>query len=142
MSSLHPLARSVDHPAPLRGSASSLVVLTGLFAAPAAWSMQLIVSYALIGDRCAAPLTVMGKAILFIAGVLAIAATLIGLVAAYRTWTQTRHEGPGGYHEGLTAGAGRTRFLGLCGLVASSIFALAAVFEMLVPFLGTSCPLG
>ena len=142
MSSLHPLARGVNHPAPLRGRASPLLVAAGLFAAPIAWSLQLLISYALIGDRCDAPLTGPVKTILFIAGVLAIVATLIGLIAAYHTWRQTRDEGQGSYHEGLTSGVGRTRFLGLCGLVASSIFAVAAVFEMLVPLLGTSCPLG
>ena len=140
MSSLHPLARKVDHPAPLRSRVSPRLVVAALFAAPIAWSSQLLLSYSLIGDACATSLPPVRVTILVAVGVLAIAVALIGLAASYRIWGRTRAEATGDHHAGLTTGAGRTRFLGLCGLVGSTIFAIAAVFELLVPFLGSPCP--
>jgi hypothetical protein len=141
MSALHPLAKGVEHPAPLRGNASSLLVVAGLFIAPAAWALQLLVSYGLNGDACGGSKSwESGRSPLDVAiGVIAVVACLLGLCAAHRTWRLTRHEGPGDHHEGLTAGLGRTRFLALCGIVGSSIFSVASIFELLVPFLVVPC---
>jgi len=142
MSALHPLAKGVEHPAPLRNSASPGLVVAGLFTAPAAWSLLLLVSYGLNGDACGASTGLQGggRSPLELAiGLIAVVACLLGLRAAHRTWRLTRHEGPGDHHEGLTAGLGRTRFLALCGIVGSSIFSVASVFELLVPFLVVPC---
>ncbi|RUX76891.1 hypothetical protein EN925_37075 [Mesorhizobium sp. M7A.F.Ca.US.006.04.2.1] len=144
MSALHPLAKGVQHPSPLRHEAPWWLVSVGLIAAPAAWSLQLLVSYVLNGDRCAAgrlgALPFEPTAMLYaIIGVIAVATSILGLWAAHRTWRLTREEGSGDHHEGLTTGIGRTRFLGLSGIVSSSIFIVGAVFALLVPFLVSPC---
>ncbi len=142
MAALHPLARGVEHPAPQRGNVSFMLVVAGLFLAPAAWSLQLLVSYGLHGDGCgaSAALSHGGRSPLDTAiGAVAVLACLVGLWAAHRVWWLTRTEGPGDHHEGLTAGLGRTRFLGLCGIVGGAIFLTASIFELLVPFLVMPC---
>jgi hypothetical protein len=144
MTALHPLAKGVQHPAPLRRNIPAWSVLAGLFAAPLAWSLQLLVSYGLNGDACSeggivAHTSTLKFGVLLSGGILAILLCCAGLLAAFRTWRLTRDEGPGDHHEGLTAGAGRTRFLGLCGMIAGSIFLIASLCELLVPFLVSPC---
>jgi hypothetical protein len=107
--------------------------------------LQLMISYVVIGDRCrvGSALGALGfgpKAIaLECVGFGAVVVCVLGLWAAHRTWRLAREEGPGDHHEGLTAGVGRTRFLGLCGIVASSIFVVGAAFEFTVPILVLPC---
>lgn len=72
-------------------------------------------------------------------GVAAVLVSLFALWAAYRTWRLTRQEAEGDAHEALSVGAGRTRFLGLCGMVASSIFIVGTLFLLLVPILESPC---
>lgn len=145
MKELHPLAPAVPHPAPLRHLAPKWLLLSALFAAPIAWGLQLLVSYAVIDDRCSvasAPVQGADGATVLVLGVisvLAIAISLGGLGSALRIWHLTREEGSGRHHETLTSGYGRTRFLGLCGIVGSLTFLAAAIFEFLVPLLVSPC---
>jgi hypothetical protein len=139
MTALHPLAAGVEHPAPLRHRVPVWQLIAGLFAAPAAWSAQLLVSYGLSGDRCRPDVMPgLGFVVTVISG-LAVAVCLFGIWSAYRSWRLTRDEGPGDHHAGLTAGIGRTRFLALCGLVGDGIFLIATLFNFLVPLLVSPC---
>jgi len=145
MTSLHPLANSVTHPSPKRHDASAWIVLSGLFAAPSSWAVQLLVSYLLTGDRChdvaeqgQAAFTLANAAVAIL-GALAITGCGLGFWAAYRTWQRTREEAPGDHHEGLSGGRGRTRFLGLCGMTSGVIFLVASIVELLVPMFESAC---
>lgn len=145
MTALHPLAHGVEHPSPMRHLAPAWLVLAGLFAAPAAWSVQLLVSYGLDGDACnavlaAGPVPFGPKTVLLtVIGIMAVAICVFGFWAAQRTWRLTREEKPGDHHHGLTAGTGRTRFLGLSGMIAAVIFIIGSVFALLVPLLESPC---
>ncbi len=145
MTALHALAKGVEHPAPLRQKAPAWLVTVGLFAAPVAWLLQLLVSYGLNGDLCrsgaaiGAQGPVARSVLLAIIGIFAVAICLLGLVSAFRTWRLTRREAPGDHHAALTAGVGRTRFLGLSGMVAGCIFLIATLFALLIPFLISPC---
>ena len=145
MTSLHPLANSVAHPSPRRNDVAPWLMLGGLFGAPASWSLQLLLSYMLTGDRChdvAQPAPTgfsWANASIALLGVLAIAGCVLGLWAAYRTWTRTREEAPGDHHAALSAGRGRSRFLGLCGMTGSVIFLVASALALLVPFFESAC---
>ena len=74
-----------------------------------------------------------------VVGMLALALALFAFWAAWRTWRRTRTETGCDHHYALTAGSGRTRFLGICGMVASAIFLAATLFELLVPLLQAPC---
>jgi hypothetical protein len=145
MTALHPLANGVEHPAPLRHAAKPSLVIAGLFAAPMAWMAQLLISYGLDGDSCRANsglpiIPPWGSSIwLALIGIIAIAVCGFGFWSAHRTWRLTRGEGAGDHHQGLTAGAGRTRFLGLGGMIAASIFIVGSAFALLVPLLESPC---
>lgn len=142
MNARHPLSSGVEHPAPQRHNVPAWLVLAGLFGAPLAWLAQLLGSYLLNGDRCvtgAPPPGAASTVLLASIGVIAVPVALFALWAAWRTWRRTRTEADGDHHHALTVGAGRTRFLGLCGMVASLIFLAATLFELLVPLLQSPC---
>jgi len=139
MNALHPLAAGVAHPAPQRHRVPQWVVLAGLVAAPLAWLAQLLTDYLMNGDTCRSLATAPRPTAAVVVGALALVVCGCGLWAAARTWRLTHSEGPGDHHAGLTAGVGRTRFLGLCGLVASAFFAAGVMTALFVPFMVPPC---
>jgi hypothetical protein len=58
--------------------------------------------------------------------VAAVAISIAAFILSRRAFDRTRHEHPGGTQHLLEAGAGRTRFLALWGMVLSAGFAVAA----------------
>jgi hypothetical protein len=108
----------------------------GLFGAPAAWSLQLLSSYALVAHGCypaAVP-----RAMPIVAGLRTVvlgggmAALLIALVAggvAWGSWGAMRSEHQGA-NEGLfETGEDRTRFMALAGILLSTVFLLGIVMN-------------
>ena len=142
MSSLHPL-NSVSHPSPLRDRVSPWLLSLALFAAPAAWFIQLNISVLLGMNRCsglredAASSLVTGG--LVAVGLAALLIVLLALWAAARSWNLSRSEADGGHHSALTSGHGRTRFLALAGLIANSMFLIAVGFSLFIPLFTVSC---
>ena len=142
MSSLHPLT-PVSHPAPLRDRVSPWLLSFALFAAPAAWFVQLNVSVLLGMNRCsglredAASSSVTGG--LVAVGLVAALIVLLALWAAARSWKLSQSEKGGGPHRALTGGHGRTRFLALAGLIANSMFMIAVGFSLFIPLFVVSC---
>lgn len=63
--------------------------------------------------------------------VVAIAIGIAAGLVAWRSWHRTRQEAQGGAHTLIDAGEGRTRFLALCGMLASGGFLLALAFASL-----------
>jgi len=142
MTSLHPLT-PVSHPAPLRDRVSPWLLSLALFAAPAAWFVQLNISVLLGMNRCsgfpedAASSLVTGG--LVAVGLAALLIVLLALWAAARSWNLSRSEMGGGHHSALTSGHGRTRFLALAGLIANSMFLIAVGFSLFIPLFTVSC---
>jgi hypothetical protein len=134
---------AVAHPAPNRNRASWLIVAVGLVLAPAAWFLQLNASFLLGAARCpGAPLgppAAITHAATVAAGIAAAVLAVLALASAARVWSQTRTEAPGDHHAALTAGHGRTRFLGLAGIIISCIFLVAVGFSLFVPWMVRAC---
>lgn len=89
----------VGHAAPHRAQASSAALWFGLFAAPAAWSVQTLVNYSLASHSCYPGLYPRGTptfgGMWWIALGVSILAVGVGVAAglfAYREWTRTRGE--------------------------------------------------
>jgi hypothetical protein len=142
------------HPAPFRKKISLGTLWYGLWAAPAAWSVQTLVNLPVSSHFCfprleplSAPETgVRGMA--FVVSVAALFVCLSALTVATRTWLRTREEhhgasGKGRAHVPTTAlletGEGRTRFMALCGTLTSATFFIASVAHTAAIFLVLPC---
>ena len=121
-----------SHPAPHRDRVHSGALAFGLFAAPLAWATQLVSEYALTGGTCIAMWSRLGDAALHTAlatvDAIALAVAVAAFVVAWVSWRATREEAAGSAHHLVDAGEGRTRFLSVCGMMASAGFTLALVF--------------
>jgi hypothetical protein len=126
-------------PAPSQHLVSLWRLWFGLFAAPAAWAIQLISNYALLAHFCfpadkplAAP-TFSGvrvAAITISAALLLVALTALFVAnrARHATHSETRNEKGQGERQrereknGADVGHGRTRFMAMAGILVSGIF--------------------
>jgi len=127
------------HPAPERGRLPVAALLFGLFGAPAAWTVQLVVGYALAAEACFAegrPLRVPRAAlawdrpVLIAVNILALAVAALATWTAYRAWRGVRGEKPGSHRELLDIGEGRTRFMAAAGLMSGFGFIAATLFNL------------
>lgn len=146
MDDLHPLSPQVRHPSPERAKVSLPLMLAALFLAPAVWSLQILSAYVLAARACFptyAPLAgtrVPGMSGWTVAGsVVALALAGVAMWASATAWRRTRGEKKGGTHQALDVGEGRTRFLALCGVIVTAIFAAAIIFEALAALLLRQC---
>ena len=134
---------AVAHPAPNRDRVSWPIVAAGLVVAPAAWFLQLNASFLLGAAHCPGappgPPAAITHAAIVAAGIAAAVLAVLALLSAARVWARTRAEGPGDHHAALTTGHGRTRFLGLAGLIVSCIFLVAVGFSLFVPWMVRAC---
>lgn len=129
---------SVAHPSPHRERVSNAALFFGLGAAPAAWSLQVILDYALASHACfpsAVPRLggLQGwDGIWWVLLAINIVAILIAAAAAlvsYRSLRATRGERPGGGSGLMEAGEGRSRFLAVWGMLTSLGFMLTIAFD-------------
>ena len=128
MSALHQLTQSVAHPAPQRADVPLWRLLSALLLAPAAFSTQVLADYIVASEGCTlgqrpAPVLIAITAITF-------AAAIVGFAMSVTLWRKIGHETGGGSGRAAEVGEGRTRFIVLCALVSSSVFALAAVLDV------------
>lgn len=123
-----------SHPAPARGEVGLGALWFGLFGAPGAWSVQLLVDYAVAAHTCfprlyplAIPTIGHGglRATTVVVSVVFLAIGVLAGLTALRSWRATRHETGGHGHWALDTGEGRTRFMAMSGLITSAIFVIA-----------------
>lgn len=136
------------HPAPHANRVGILRLLLLLAGAPIAWSVQIVAgygaaAYACYPDRFSLPAPVLPHlhAALVTLSVAAIAVSLLCALLAYRSWRATRHEFEGDHHHLLEVGEGRTRFMSMCALINSILFAIALVLTTSVLVLVAPCGL-
>ncbi len=137
---------NVEHPAPLRDRVGIGALWFGLTAAPFAWSVQQLASTAFVGRDCfphAFPLTAPLRQglwpILLAISLAGIVLAIAGGVVSWRNWRQTRHERPDSAHHLLDTGEGRTRFMGMSGMMTSALFLIALVFGTAALFMVPLC---
>jgi hypothetical protein len=64
---------------------------------------------------------------------------LVGCAIAWANWRATRHTSNADSREIIQSGAGRTRFMALCGVLVSGLFAIGLVFTSVGIFWVPSC---
>ncbi|VFU16471.1 hypothetical protein [Methylocella tundrae] len=149
-------ASDISHPAPARGEEKIVALAFGLMGAPLIWALHLLVNVSVAGQACAgaeprldATMTP-GASQTFLLAVdgLACAVALAALFVSYRAWRATRRENATKQprQSGATAaqhtteiGEGRTRFIALGGILMSSLFLIAILFDSLAALAGPSC---
>jgi hypothetical protein len=136
------------HPAPLRHLVSKSAMWFGVLGAPAAWSAQLLISYAVAAHSCfprLAPFTQpeFGPQKLTTTLVTLSAAGLVvalfSLMLSVRNWKATVKEGGGSTHNALDIGEGRTRFMSMGGILISSVFVLGVCAQAVMIFSLKAC---
>lgn len=143
------------HPAPARRHVPLRALWFGVFAAPAAWSVQTLVNFTLAAHACypglyplATPTVGALRGIVFAVSLATIAVCIAATAVSWRTWRRTRAEaqqdtGSGAEHGDVQAlletGAGRTRFMAMGGLLMSGVFLVASIVHLASLFLVTPC---
>lgn len=128
---------SAGHPAPARTEVRGSALWFGIFAGPAAWSVQTLVNLSVASHGCYprlepldSPVTSV-RAIAFTLSIGAIVVCLLALAVSSRSWSRSRGEhhratGKASAHDPSTTlmetGEGRTRFMALCGVLTSATF--------------------
>ncbi|MGH7076932.1 MAG: hypothetical protein ACREFU_02420 [Acetobacteraceae bacterium] len=136
------------HPSPHRENVGLPLLLFGVFGGAAAFAVQLMLNFALASYSCyprLAPRTALvpgwGGIWSWLLGINlgAIAIALIAAAIAWRNWHATRTEHPGGAAHLIEVGEGRTRFLGLVGVVFSLAFAIGVIFDLIALIIVPQC---
>jgi hypothetical protein len=128
------------HPAPQRGRVALTVVLIGVALAPAAWLLQMNLSF-LAGDLgCSESVLTRGvSSMLVMMSFGAFLLSLAALGASMAAFHATNTEASGKAHQARSTGLGRTRFMALSGMIVSSIFLAATAFCAVVPIVVGTC---
>jgi hypothetical protein len=138
---------STPHPAPHRGRTSLFWLWFGIFAAPVAWNLQLLIATAFSGHLCYPDQDPLGPEVgqhlswvLGLIDVLGIIVALVALGVAIGSWRRVRGEKAGGGRHLLDAGEGRTRFMAMLGIANSLLFLVALIFASFNLFFFPMCP--
>jgi hypothetical protein len=136
------------HPAPHRDRVSALESLFGLLGGPLAWFIQLCAGYALASWPCfpseehrlrMPDSYAWTSSALIAVSVAAIVIALASFIVSRRAFDRTRDEEAGGHPHLLEAGAGRTRFLALWGMVFGAGFAIVTAMTTVAFFVLPRC---
>lgn len=136
-----------DHPAPYRGHVGLSTLWFGLLAPPAAWSIQIVVSYSLASLVCfphdtplAAPVFTGTWWILLAINAAALAATVAAILVAYRAWHASLRDRPSdSAASALESGAGRSRFMAISGILLGGGFVVLSIFMISTLFVVPLC---
>ncbi|HEX7964158.1 MAG TPA: hypothetical protein VF651_00455 [Gammaproteobacteria bacterium] len=122
----------IQHPAPHRERFGFGWLLFGIFAAPFAWTLQLMVGSAVAGHACFPgdrPLDTSmwadPRGILLVTDAAGILLAAVALLVSAAAWARVHKEREGSSHRLLDIGEGRTRFMAMAGILSSSLFLLA-----------------
>ncbi|MEO8936888.1 MAG: hypothetical protein ABI277_10915 [Burkholderiaceae bacterium] len=126
----HAQRMQVDKPGP-----GVVRLFAGMVIAPLAWALQVLTGYALAAHACyptdaalSQPTLPHLRAIVAGVSVSLWILLLIGCAVAWSNWKATRPHSDVGPHRIIQSGEGRPRFMALCGLIVSGLFAIVLLF--------------
>lgn len=110
-------------------------LFAGMVIAPVAWALQVLIGYALAAHACypanVALATPLWANLRTIVGATSAALWLVlisGCAIAWRNWKSTLPQSNAGLDETIRSGSGRPRFMALCGVMVSGLFAIVLLF--------------
>jgi hypothetical protein len=110
-------------------------LFAGMVLAPLAWALEILVGYALAAHACypavAALATPTWSGLRAVVDGVSIALWLLlfaGAAIAWSNWKATRPQSNVEPHRIIQSGDGRPRFMALCGVVVSGLFAVVLLF--------------
>jgi hypothetical protein len=136
---------AAPHPSPHRDRVNLVLVWLGFLTGPIVWAIVMTVTYGFASQACypaAQRLKTLAEGMGWVPGftatlyVIAIVLTAITGAVAWRTWNTTRREAAG---HPLDIGEGRSRFLGLWGLMTSALFVGLLLFNLINTLLVPPC---
>ena len=140
------MTMTVAHPAPRRGIVPLRTLWFGIFGAPAAWALELIVGYGVIAHYCYprdVPLSTPTFEATRLTGLVAcVVLVLVGVAAlatAIHSWRELRHGHDAEHHELLEVGEGRARFMAFGGVLLSTMFLFALLMSAVPVFTNSLC---
>lgn len=114
---------------------SVLRLFAGMVIAPLAWALQVLIGYALAAHACypsdtalSAPLWPHLREIVGGVSVLLWLLLAAGVSIAWTNWQATRGHAAIGANDSVPTGHARARFMALCGLLVSALFAVVQLF--------------
>ena len=137
---------AATHPAPARHAVGLGALWFGLFGAPVAWSIQELVSFAVVSHSCFPfwqPLTLPRIAgtwtIALVVSLLTLALGAAAGATAWRSWRRTGSRQGEHAERQAEVGEGRARFMALSGLIVSGMVIYNMVLNFLTLFLVPPC---
>ena len=138
----------IEEPAPHKHKVATEILFAALLAAPAAWSLQLLVNYGLASHACFPRDTPRDAflpgwgwttAALAAINLTALVIALVATVASYLIWKEARDEAHGGHAHLIDAGRGRTRFFAIWGVWGGLWFVIQIIFGTIAVFGAPGC---
>ena len=137
---------AATHPVPPRHAVGLGALWFGLFGAPVAWSIQELVSFAVVSHSCfpsrrplGAPSSAGTWTIALMVSLLTLVLGAAGAVAAWRAWQRTRAAAEHGAVRQVEAGEGRVRFMAVSGLIVSGMILYNMVLNLMALFIVPPC---
>ena len=134
------------HPAPGRHLVAPGVLWFGLFGAAAAWSVQELVSFAVVSHACypdwqprAAPVLPGAWTIALAVSVLMLLLGLVGATSAWFGWRRSAPDEADSIHRQLEVGERRVHFMATSGLIVSGLILFTIVLNLIGLFILPPC---
>jgi hypothetical protein len=128
-----------------QGRESVVRTMVALFGAPTAWTIQLLVSEPLVAHACypyqiplSVPIWERLPLLLVVISLLCLAVALLSGFIAWSSWMQARNSPAVAGNDNETK-VRRRRFVGRLGVMSSSIFIVAVIFNICALFMTPLC---
>lgn len=136
----------LEMPRPSRSRPGAVRLFAGMVIAPTAWSLQVLIGYGFAAYACyptdralAAPLWENLRTIVGLVSAVLWLLLFVGCGIAWGNWKATRSQSNVHPRTTIQAGTGRARFMALCGVMVSGLFAIVLLFTSIGIFWVPSC---
>lgn len=134
------------HPAPAQGLVPLPLLWFGVFGAPFAWAVQLIVNYAIVAHACfpdgvplEQPVFSGARAVSLCVSAVCLLTAVAAILVARRSLERTQPPAGDAGERVLGTGRGRARFMAMAGLIVSILFTFGVLMAALPLLTRSAC---